>query len=287
MARPDLGCCQVRGIGPHLWALVAEAMGFRVESMSWAEPAFGRLMTAYGVGGTVLGGLRPRAPSCRGVACVFSDCESLPGLNSRYWRRWSCPHVFHCRDGELGSPPVGWRSCSLRVPHAHAGGSTDSVGALACWTKLGEAAPLPRPLRREPWTPLLARLDSMVKGPPCPAPPPSSGAAPAVLFQDAATGVVSPSGLFPSRLRSRPVLAPCEFSRTGFAVRPLAAHELWGLWDVPILLQDLAAPGTAEAASLSALLDSAPAKALRLGSECLLEVFFPGGGSRPARGGAS
>ena len=277
MSRPDLGRCQVRGVGPHFWALVAEAMGFTVVSMSWADPAFGRLMRAYGVGGKLLGGLRPRAPECRGLACVFLDRESLDGLTLAYWLRWSCPHVFHCREDEVGSPPLGWRSCSLRVPHAHAGGSTDSAWTLVCWTRSSAVAPLPRPLRREPWTPLLARLDSMVKGAPCPAPPRPPAAAPAVLLHDTATGVVAPEGLFPHRLRSRRVVAPCTFSPTGFTVRALAEHELWGLWDVPILLQDLAPLGSAEAASLTALLESAPAKALLLGSECLLAGFFRGG----------
>ena len=107
LSRPDLGRCQVRGVGPHFWALVAEAMGFTVVSMSWADPAFGRLMRAYGVGGKLLGGLRPRAPGCRGLACVFLDRESLDGLTLAYWLRWSCPHVFHCREDEVGSPPLG------------------------------------------------------------------------------------------------------------------------------------------------------------------------------------
>ena len=49
--RPRLGPCEVRGATPYLWPLVAEAMGFTVWRMRWKDPAFGRLLRLYGVGG--------------------------------------------------------------------------------------------------------------------------------------------------------------------------------------------------------------------------------------------
>jgi hypothetical protein len=232
-------------------------------------------MKDYGVGGTLLGGFRPRQR--RGLAYVFLDRGFLDSLNRHYWGVWPCPQIFHCREDEVGVPPRGWASCLLRVPHAHAGGSTESVWTLVLWMRLGLSVPLPRPLRCDPWTLLLSRLDSMIKVTSCPAPPRPAAAAPVVLLHDAGTGVVAPEGLFPHRLLSRWVLAPCTFSATGFAVRALAEHELWRLWDVPILLQDFVSPGTDDAVALNALVDSTLAKTLLLDSDCLLSGFVLGG----------
>ena len=62
--------------------------------------------------------------------------------------------------------------------------------------------------------------------------------APAVILLSSQPEVVIPEGLFPHDFLTRKVLAPCTLSRTGFCIRSLVEHELWALWDVPILLHD-------------------------------------------------
>ena len=156
-AQPRLGLCEVRGVTPHLWPLVAEAMDFTVIKMRRRDPAFGRLLKLYGVSGEILLGSRPRymhGYHKDALACVFLDRQSLEGLAHSDWRRWLCPHIFHCRDGEEDKPPPGWSHHSLRIPHAHAGGSTDAVWWIVHWTPPGYVLPPAPALRREPWTPL-------------------------------------------------------------------------------------------------------------------------------------
>jgi hypothetical protein len=131
---------------------------------------------------------------------------------------------------------------------------------------------------------LRAHLDSMVQAPPCPAPLLPVEPAPAVILLGATLDLVVPDGLFPHAVPSCRVLAPCTLSRTGFCVRPLVGRELWGLWDVPILLQDLALSDPERAAALSAVVESAPAKVLQLGGECLLAGVFRGGATARAGG---
>ena len=129
--------------------------------------------------------------------------------------------------------------------------------------------------------PLRSRLDTMVLAATAPAPLLPVEPAPAVILLSSQPEVVVPEGLFPHDLLTCKVLAPCTLSRTGFCIRPLVDHELWALWDVPILLQDLALPGTEQALALSAVAGSAPVKVLTAGAECLLSGFY-GGVPRPS-----
>ena len=52
--RHYLQSCQMWSILPHMWALAAEAMGFRVNTMAWLDSSFAKLMKAHSVAARVL-----------------------------------------------------------------------------------------------------------------------------------------------------------------------------------------------------------------------------------------
>ena len=119
------------------------------------------------------------------------------------------------------------------------GGSADAVWHINHWAPAAVTMTPPQPLTREPWTPLFARINPMVETEPCDPPCGVSVSAPMVMMHSRTPGVILTEGLFPHNRRSLQVLAKSTWSPTGYGVRPLAPQELWNLWDVPILLQDV------------------------------------------------
>ena len=117
----------------------------------------------------------------------------------------------------------------------------------------------------------------MVETEPCDPPCSVSVSAPMVMQHSWIPGVILTEGLFPHNRRSLQVLAKSTWSPTGYGVRPLAPQEFWNLWDVPILLQDVADREPVFAGALFALMESAPAKILLSGAKCLLSSVLRGG----------
>ena len=134
-----------------------------------------------------------------------------------------------------------------------------------------------QPLTREPWTPLLAQIDPMVETEPCPPPCGVSVLAPMVMTHSRTPAVILTAGLFLHNRRFHRVLVKSTWSPTGFGIRPLAPHELWNLWDVHILLQDVADQEPTFAGSLSTLMQSAPANILVSRAKCLISEVLRGG----------
>ena len=157
------GRCEVRGQRVDMWALVAQAMGFSVVRMRWADSAFAQLLQGYGIHAKTskLGKFRAKPQE---VELVFGDMESLGPPQSRpsyapYWKQWVCPHVFFCAEGGDDSPPPGWTVTRTVVSHRHVGGSTDAVWSLVLWLPPGWV-PLPLvPVPVQPWVPVLARVN--------------------------------------------------------------------------------------------------------------------------------
>ena len=88
------------------------------------------------------------------------------------------------------------------------------------------------------------------------------------------TNVVLPTGLFPHNLSSRQVLVEDDRSPTGQGTCSLSADELADLWDLPLLLQELAPDVKGGANSITALLRSPPVKIISLGGDALLGNYF-------------
>ena len=170
--------------------------------------------------------------------------------------------MFHCSAGEAGEPPPGWFAHNVRVSHVRVGGSTDAVWHINHWAPAAATVIPTQPLTREPWTPLFARINPMVETEPCDPPCAVSVLVPMVMMHSRTPGVILTEGLFPHNRCSPQVLAKSTWSPTGYGVRSLAPQELWNLWDVPILLQDVADQDPTFASALSTLMRSAPAKIL-------------------------
>ena len=135
----------------------------------------------------------------------------------------------------------------------------------------------PQPLTCEPWIPLFARIDTMVEAEPCRPPCGVDTLAPVAIPHSQTPCVILSVGLFSHNQRTQRVLAKSTWSPTGYGIRPLAPQELWNLWNLPILLQDVAVHEPTFASSISALMSSAPAKVLLSGGKCLLSDSFRGG----------
>ena len=186
-------------------------------------------------------------------------------------------HIFfHCLAGKAGDPPPGWVAHYVRVSHVRIGGSTDAVWHIHHYDSPHVTMVPPQPLTREPWTPLFARIDPMVETEPCPPPCGIGVSAPMVMTHFRTPGVILTEGLFPHNRRSHRVLAKSTWSPAGFGIWPLAPQQLWNLWDVHILLQDVADQEATFAGSLSAPMRSAPAKIALSGAKYLLSGVLRG-----------
>ena len=240
--------------------------------MSWADRAFGELLTAAGVGAaaTTLN-FRARGYERGGRPdLVFSDQAGLGPLGETYWRRWLCPHVFFCREGASSPPPGGWTASSSIIRHWEVGGSTDAVWRLEVWLPPGVELGAAPELGPQPWIPLLGRLDKRERSVPCAAPSGESGSGPQVLRAPSEPGAISSAGLFPHDRLAQRVLVPDDWSRTGFGTRSLTQAELGDLWDVPILLQDLIKGDARWGRVVGSLVRSPPAKMLLMGGDAVV-----------------
>ena len=278
--------CVVRGAGPHLWALAAEAMGLEILRMEWSDRVFGELLSASGVGGRVTPlDFRSRGWEREGGPdLVFADQAGLaPPDQLDYWSRWRCPHVFCCKEGVSCPPPRDWTTNSSVVRHWEVGGSTDAVWSLEVWLPPGVALGAAPVLGPQPWIPLLGRLDKRERSVPCAAPGKESRGGPRVLPSPSQSGVVSSAGLFPHDRLSQRVLVPDDWSPTGFGTRSLSQAELGDLWDVPILLQDLIKGDVRWERVVGSLVRSPPAKILLMGGDAVVTRWLRGGGATKVR----
>ena len=146
-----------------MWALVAQAIGFLVVRMRWADPGFAKLMQGYEIQAKIskLGKFWVKPQN---IKIVFGDMESLgpPRIRSansaEYWKQWACPHFPHYPEGGE-DPPSGLDGNEDSCWPQARGGSTDAVLSLVLWSPPGRVALPLVSVPAQPWVPLLARVN--------------------------------------------------------------------------------------------------------------------------------
>ena len=266
------------GISPHLWVPVASALGF-APTRVWFKDAVPRMVVqgllASHPGAVVSpSGARRPPPSGRGVP-VFTDVESLPPFDSRFWREAST--VFVVFSAAPIACPAGWILRDIQLAHCYVGGATDCTwivsvlgvsDSLLC-LEVPVSTPPPRP-----WSVISHSIDFRAQGGfvCCPNGRHQSGILRRSLWPPAGRGM----GLFPT---SRPyvhVVVPPPLYSSSWVCRTATPKELGDLWNVPLLLQDwYLSKGSVE--SLRSFVGSCPAKILLVGATTLLTSFYSGG----------
>ena len=248
------------------------ALGFTVRMMQYGDDSFVELLRASGLvapSGT-FGGHR-YVPN---TSVVFKDVEGLPSGERLYWQHWLIPHVFY---GTARSEmPHGWVARCKEFDHHSLGGSTTAKWLLTVWYPPRAVPHAPISAPDQPWIPLHARVDKILRSVHCPAPVLSPVRTPAVVLSSDGNAVEG-SGLFPHDSVTQVVCVQNDGSPTRYGRQTLSWMELGGLWDVPIRLLDQIDSGEEGFATLRGLLVTPPAKFLECGTDQLLTGSFRGG----------